>query len=355
MTRREKVLSQPIASISEFLIHAGTDYRVFDMGRCIRQIDSQQFLDIENGQCPAPFPRQQHAWFGITYWNKQLSTQQYIWFLKLPLDEQGHLVDASRQHFLELIVTALSEQNSENKKQDDPLAGASQVHQNPYIFTPNQQQLADYNAISRLAANLPESKDFNTALQYLNTPHLLDWQKVSLQGLADAMQFSNDSQLIEWLTNINDKYPVAVIEPMLCSLENRPLSSAVAKVIMSLIKPEEINARQQLVLLRACTQGDCQSHKQTLIDSILAQPQLSQDTLTVLVGRFWNCFSEHNLMRLLEHIACASDAPADEFFVRLFADIAQLPDTRAPALAALRNPERSERLSSAIGILFSAR
>ena len=54
-----------IDTISEFLLHAGTDYRVFDMARGIRPLDSQSFLEIENGTVPAPYPRQQHIWFGV--------------------------------------------------------------------------------------------------------------------------------------------------------------------------------------------------------------------------------------------------------------------------------------------------
>ena len=33
-----------INTISEFLLQAGTDYRVFDMARGIRQLESQLFL-----------------------------------------------------------------------------------------------------------------------------------------------------------------------------------------------------------------------------------------------------------------------------------------------------------------------
>ena len=67
-----------INSISEFLLHAGTEYKVFDMGRRLTQLDAQSFLDIENGSAYAPYPRQQHAWFGIVFWNKQASTQHSL-------------------------------------------------------------------------------------------------------------------------------------------------------------------------------------------------------------------------------------------------------------------------------------
>ena len=37
-----------INSISEFLLHAGTEYHVFDLGRRLEPTDSQTFLEIEN-------------------------------------------------------------------------------------------------------------------------------------------------------------------------------------------------------------------------------------------------------------------------------------------------------------------
>lgn len=62
-----------INSISEFLLHAGTEYIVFDMGRRLTALDNQAFLDIENGSTVAPFPRQQHAWFGIVFFGIKIA------------------------------------------------------------------------------------------------------------------------------------------------------------------------------------------------------------------------------------------------------------------------------------------
>tara|TARA_Y100000814_G_scaffold293367_1_gene274622 strand:- start:1382 stop:1690 length:309 start_codon:yes stop_codon:yes gene_type:complete len=99
--------AKQINSISEFLLQAGTEYLVFDLGRRIEPLESQTFLNIENGLHIPPFPRQKHAWFGIVFWNKRASNQHYIWFIKLPIDEQGLVVTATRNHFLQIIVDAL--------------------------------------------------------------------------------------------------------------------------------------------------------------------------------------------------------------------------------------------------------
>ena len=123
-----------INTISEFLLQAGTEYRVFDMARAIRPIEAQLFLEIESGTVPAPYPRQQHAWFGILFFNKQMSNERYIWFVKLPLDEQGLVIGAARQQFLQIVVEALGQTLD---KQNNP---NNQLPENPFTFVPNQQQ-----------------------------------------------------------------------------------------------------------------------------------------------------------------------------------------------------------------------
>ncbi len=65
--------AQTIDTISEFMLHAGTDYRVYDMGRGIESMDSQKFIELEKNQLPAPCPRTGHAWFGIVFWNKKIT------------------------------------------------------------------------------------------------------------------------------------------------------------------------------------------------------------------------------------------------------------------------------------------
>ena len=341
---------QRIASISEFLLQAGTEYRVFDFGRGIRPLAEQQFLDIENGELPAPFPRQQHMWLGIVYWNKHLSSQVYIWFIKLPLDEQGRLVDASRQHFIELVVTALSEAKSQGK---DDLEQASQIQQNPYIFTPNQQQLADFNAIVRVVTNQAVTSDYHKAKNYLETPKLLDWQQVSVQGLADCIHFGTEEELLLYTQNMTEDYPAKVQQHILCSLENRVISDVVTAQVMEYINWHDCYAPLSKWALRAFAQTSNDKERQRVLNKILKLEKLDVDLLTIIAGRHWQGLNEKNMMLLLEHAAKTDSDQYTDFFASFFADLAQLPDTREIALKALRNPNRSVTLAQAIGALFN--
>mgnify|MGYP000170960803 CR=1 FL=1 len=130
-----------ISTLSEFLLQAQTQYLVFDMGRGIRKIDNQVFFEWENQQEACAYPRQNHVWLCIVFWNEKLSHERYMWFVKLPLDEQGLIIPASRDQFLEIIVQALGKEleHSQDKQAELP--------ENPFVFTPSQQQLADCNAL----------------------------------------------------------------------------------------------------------------------------------------------------------------------------------------------------------------
>ena len=173
------ITAQTIDTISEFMLHAGTEYRVYDMGRGIESMHSQKFIALENNQLPAPCPRAGHAWFGIVFWNKKISHEQYIWFVKLPIDERSLIIQAARNQFLEAVVTALGSNLEKNAEQ------GGQLSDNPFVFTPSQQQLADINAIIRRDLNLSTREGLDKAIAYIKNPALDTWQDLALQDIAD--------------------------------------------------------------------------------------------------------------------------------------------------------------------------
>ena len=62
-----------VSGITDFLNQAGTQFKVFDMGRRIQELDKDRFLAFEQSEQPYPWPLQQQAWLGMMVWNEASS------------------------------------------------------------------------------------------------------------------------------------------------------------------------------------------------------------------------------------------------------------------------------------------
>jgi hypothetical protein len=333
-----------INTISEFLLQAGTDYRVFDIARGIRPLESQGFLEIENATLPAPFPRQQHAWFGILFFNKQMNNQHYIWFVKLPLDEQGLVIGASRQQFLQIVIEALGQtldkQNNAN----------NQLPENPFTFIPNQQQLADFNSIARVELALPLSEHLNLVEQYLAHPERHDWRAVPLQGIADftaSLQQSERRNLLlkQFLTLAPE------MQYALCaSLENHKIDEEISTLLINWYHKDPEDEKRLHSVLRALCQSQAKTAVNSLLSSVLncANGQTSA-ALMLIAARHWQYLKELSILTLYAELlaTCENDA-----FIGLYSDLVQIPEIREAMLGVLRWPEKSPQLTQAIGQLF---
>ncbi|AWL12620.1 hypothetical protein HMF8227_02162 [Saliniradius amylolyticus] len=331
-----------ISTISEFLLQSGCQYRVFDLGRGIRKLKAQEFMDIEANKVPHPYPRLGLAWFGIVFWNKQLSDQQYIWFLKLPLDEQGLLSSAARNQFLNIVVEALGAQMEVTK--------ADSIPENPYTFTPGQQQMADFNSMVRKALSMPPSSFYEQACDYIRDPQAHDWQQLPLQGLADVIaRLEETSELLcEQFESLND----TVQHSLLNSMENQPLGVSLTETLLDWIQRQPDNTAVHVALLRALTQSQARGLVHQHIARLLDSPMgAKSDCLIVISGRHWDYLEdEERLYDFMERLAKLES----NIFVAVFADIVRLPSIRDKALAQLRRPDRSPQLSQAIEHLFRA-
>jgi hypothetical protein len=341
-----------INTISEFLLQAGTDYRVFDMARGIRSLGSQLFLDIENATVPAPYPRQQHAWFGILFFNKQMSNEHYIWFVKLPLDEQGLVIGAARQQFLQIVVSALGQTLDKQNKQHN------QLPENPFTFVPNQQQLADFNSIGRVELGISLSGCSNLVEQYLTAPEQHDWRAISLQGIANftaSLQQSKNKHLL--LTQFLMLAPD--MQHALCaSLENHQIDEDISSLLIHWYHQDIKDEKRLHSVLR----GLCQSQTKVIVNSFISlilhstNEQVNERInghssvrLMLIAARHWQCMKEPAILALyVEQLAACEDEP----FIGLYSDLVQIPEIRELMLSVLRWPEKSPQLSQAIGQLF---
>ncbi|MBU3022112.1 DUF3549 family protein [Aestuariibacter sp. A3R04] len=337
-----------ITTLSEFLLHAGTNFQFFDLGRGVHIMESQAFLDLENGLTPCPRPRQQHAWFAIVFWSGKPVKQHYIWFVKFPVDERGLLVVAARNHFLQIIIDALG-QSVEGRQ-------AEKLPDNPYSFIPTQSQMAQFSAITKAHLSLPLSSGVSAVAQYVAAPAITDWRQLSIQAVADfSLSMStgeHDNTLQQNLTSFQPDFAKTLLE----SCENVPLT-ATFKAFLGLFIRERFEKAPTLTLaaLRAMSSHEKDPAVRDTLSDLLARPQLDIDTLSVIAGRHYDQLSSTQLVTFFEHAARLDER--DEFngklFTGFFSDLVQIPAIREHVLGVLRSPHRSERLARAFGRLFT--
>ncbi|MDC8830394.1 DUF3549 family protein [Alteromonas gilva] len=343
--------SKNIHSLSEFLLHAGTDYRIFDLGRGVFPVSSQDFLDIENGKVCPPRPRQQHVWYAVVFWQTRPKAQRYIWFVKFPVDEQGMLVQAARNHFLQIIVDALGHQIAADQAADE-------LPDNPYTFTPTQQQMAQFSAITRQALGDPKNDAAPLVEQYLQTPAVIDWQKLPVQAIADTLIAMNDT-LAEHIVNHYEHFSEPFIDTMLSSLESVELNSQLRDFfIQQTLEHAREDSQHQRVseLLRALSSPVFSAPVNACINQlfdIVAQPDMH--LLSVIAARHYAQLDTLTAQRFLEAAAKADQAGAHQhaLFIGLFSDLVQIPVLRRTMLTLAKAHQHNPVMQQSVAALFN--
>lgn len=331
-----------ITTLSQFLTTAKTQFQVYELGRRVQHIDMLAFHQIESLVTPYPYPIQGHAQFAIVFWNE--SQQHFIWFLKLPLDEQGLLSPAPRSQFIEMVLTALGQDPTQplTDEQQDRLAN------NPFSFKPSQEKLAVFNALVRKQLGLSASIQYEFAVQYLSGQIATsEWQHIGLQGLSDVCvrlgELDHEQQLLASFDNSAIEVQIALCQ----CLEHLHLTEALANKLYT--KFVTASPEYQAYYLRALA-----SHtelSQQALAHLQQTERLEANELISIAGRNWTVLKQE-LSRSIYLEALARQPQA--FFNQIFADIVAIPSLRNHLLGELRNPNRSVQLSQAIGGLFKA-
>ncbi|MDT0593689.1 DUF3549 family protein [Glaciecola petra] len=332
-----------ISTLSEFLLQAQTQYLVFDLGRGIRKIDNQVFFEWENQQEACAFPRQNHVWLCIVFWNEKLSHERYIWFVKLPLDEQGLIIPASRDQFLEIIVQALGKELEHNEDKQ------AKLPENPFVFTPSQQQLADCNALIRASIGIiatPSEK----ALQYIKAPKIQDWSVLSVQEIADLICFADKNTQASIAQQLPHFAP-PVLSCLFASLENNIVEDCLLNALIAYHENSNDVTLSTLCLRAMSFQPNDRCIKYVK-NIVLNNNDISLDTCVVIVGRFWQLCEDDNFLVALMHKIATIDESA-ELFKSLYADLVKIPSIRTAMLGFIRNEKRSDAVANAIGHLFN--
>lgn len=331
-----------ITTLSQFLATAGTQFQVYDLGRRVQNIDMMAFHQIESLVSPYPYPIQGHALFAIVFW--QENQQPFIWFIKLPLDEQGLLSPAPRQQFIKMILEALGRDPTQALTDEQQ----QQLANHPFSFKPNQQKLALFNALVRKQLGQQASSQYESAAQYLSGQIPAEqWQHIGFQGLADVCVRMASFEHQQEIINILPIAPIEVQAAICECLEHLTLTQPLADSVFALFKQVPIEYKG--VFLKALASHALFS--QEAIDTLSKNDQLDDAMLITIAARNWNALKDDFTRKIfLEALAKQSQS----FFNQVFADIVAIPSLRNALLTDLRNPERSEQLSLAIGGLFKA-
>jgi hypothetical protein len=341
-----------INTLTAFLEQAQCQFRIYDLGRKVTKISNSAFQKIAENKLPYPYPIQQHAYIALTFWqvNKQLQ-DHFIWFLKLPVDEQGLLSITSQTSFIKLVVEAMGEDLTADISKDlqDRLAS------NPFIFKPAAEKLAIFNAIMNTNFVRPASTFYPAAVSYFSAQtHWSEWRELGIQGIADLcarLNYDNNQQiLIDALPHL----PQQPLQSLALCLEHQhdistDLASAIAKQAEI-----ELNADHQenaILLLRALSSAPAVGiTKALLIQQFNSTLIHNEHWYVCIAGRCWSLLEDETLLnRFLEALANNHAS----LFTQLFADLVAIPSLREKVLKQLRLSARSPALSQAIGVLFS--
>lgn len=343
-----------IETLTDFLTSTNASFRIFDMGRRLSKLDIDTFHAFEKNDIPYPYPLMRQAWLAVLIWNPKQRDQQQIWFLKFPLDEQGKLIFAARDDLLRRLAKTVGDQllegNTEEDSEDDPLKD------NPFSFTPDHQRMAAFHAQAGKLLKQTPSIFYDEIRQYLEPQHdKAQWQNLGVQGIADYCARLDEQDHAALLGRSLNEMPMEPFIAFCQQLENVELPYQVLESIKKRLA-KELDAVPLAspisAMVRALAQTNNTTARAEIISQVLNNPcSIDIEILASIGSRCWEVLNdEQTSLRYLQRLAENNAGQAS--FSLMLQDLLYLPNMRKPVLAALRNPERGEALSIAVGEFF---
>lgn len=335
-------LMEKFDSITHFLESGEFEYRVFDMGRKVTPISSDDFDEIENQEVLYPYPLQQKAWLALLFWSNDNSSKEkqepVIWFLQFPIDEMGYLKQDARDGFL----IGLLEQAGKNIQ--SKLSGglvSDELNESPYAFKPLEDRLALFHAFATRALGQSPSRYYDATREYLSgSLGFGQWQFLGLQGIADVVVRLDQDDNEKILAKAISSMPDTPLEVFCRALENmtlgESLSEALEQKIMSLIKSEAIIEPLFLsMLMRASSgMGSKNQRERVLLAVLKSNAGKDVEILVAISGRAWNdLFSEKILSLFLLNLSNQDQKAFDA----ILKDLMMLPKLRSRIVRKLDN------------------
>jgi hypothetical protein len=330
-------------TISQLLAQTDAQVRIFDMGRRISQLNNQDFAEFEQLARPHSTPYLRHAWVGILSWHPEQPGKHNIWFLKLPLDEQNLLQPGPRDAFLQHWLRVVAAPDKEHGEA-------------PCAYKPDANRMAYFHALAAKLLQQPGSQYYITARAYLAGDTGWDnWQGVGLQGLAEVVARMEEEGNQALVRDAMAHMPAVPRNVVLGFLENtipsHELTLAINDRLAEVVK-NNASAADLAAFARGLSQSINLDQRRALLQAILAHPQaVNIEVMASVASRCWHDLEGDILLQYLECLAKTDEQ--GQAFMPLVSDLMTLPGKREHVLTAFRSPQRSARLSEAIGQLMS--
>lgn len=330
---------QPIQTLDDFFTRSGADVAFYHMGRRVTPCARETLAAFEQGSMAWPEPWQGHARLAAVFRLGDMP-EPAIWFLSLPLDEQGYLSPSERDAFVQRLLETLG-QNAGQSPDADSNAVDNLMQDNPLAFTPDTTFQAVLNARANLAAEHRPSQYLAGVEAYIDGRHD-DWESLGLQGLADyAMRLDDAGQ--QRLAQALEKLPADVLRPLCYCLEHRPLQPTLVGALCQ--RGEAAAGEGDVETFCACIRAVGSSEDERagawyatlLADDAACGP----DTLAAMAGRGWPLLEDgERLPRFLSRLA---EDPRTGFGA-VIRDLALIPRLRLPVITLLRDAPDGSRL-----------
>lgn len=343
-----------INNLRSFLHQSGAKYRVFDMSRRVVKLSVDEFIGFEDATKPYPYPIQRAAHFGIIFWNPAVADTHYVWFLKLPLDEQGLLIQSARDEFLVMLLDRVGEcmlAASDGKIIEGALKDSL------YTFDPQEDKMAAFNAQASVNLGLKPSSYYEDALlYYTGQTDLANWQGLGKQGVADLASRLDDFDKIEGLAKTLPKLPSESFNVLCLFLENTDTSIEIVEVLNQKIHVALESKNPDIAVICSCLRAVSNSHVAGLVDQMVKtvlkhKCSLNIEVLATISGRIWRVLKQDVICQQFVERLAENDHGYNGFSYVL-ADAIYMPGLREPIMKALRSPTRSQSLTKRVGQMF---
>lgn len=326
---------QPIHSLHEFFLRTGAEVRAYHLGRRVEPFSLDTLAAFENGELAWPAPWQDEARLGLVFRVGDMP-DPVIWFLALPLDEQGTLDPAPRDAFLQRLLETLG-RNVRSLDASAPDEVDNLMQDNPLAFTPSLPFQAMLHARATRDRGQPASQHLEPVEAYLSGQQAIDWQALGLQGLADyAVRL--DAEAARALAERIAALPNEVLTSLCYCLEHVTIPDELAQALRQ--RGEDAATAGDVETFCACVRtmgGADTAIAGDWFDALLADPDAcGPDLLAAIAGRGWTHLEEAS--RLPQFLARLAETPRTDF-AAVARDLALIPRLRLPVLMTLREAE----------------